>query len=100
MYVGISGISFTCWDFIAEITALVVNSSLTKALRNTCADIIEFDIFKLFVRVLTMRDDEGDGEYLELVFGSVDEKSVEHRVIKANRVYGIMPSMKLSEKMQ
>lgn len=47
-----------------------------------------------------MRDDEGDGEHLELVFDSVDEKSLEHRVIKANRVYGTMPSMKLSEKMQ
>ena len=100
MYAGISGISSTCWDSIAEVTALAVNSPPTKALRNTCAGITEFDIFKLPVRVLTMRDDEGDGEHLELVFGSVDEKSVEHRVIKANRVYGTMPSMKLSEKMQ
>lgn len=45
-----------------------------------------------------MRDEEGDGEHLELVFGSVDEKSVEHRVIKPNRVYGTMPSMKPREK--
>lgn len=100
MYAGISGISSTCWDSIAEVTALAVNSPPTKALRNTYAGITESDIFKLPVRVLTMRDDEGDGEHLELVFGSVDEKSVEHRVIKANRVYGTMPSMKLSEKMQ
>ena len=100
LYAGISGISSTCWDSIAEVTALAVNSPPTKALRNTCAGITEFDIFKLPVRVLTMRDDEGDGEHLELVFGSVDEKSVEHRVIKANRVYGTMPSMKPREKMQ
>ena len=100
LYAGISGISSTCWDSIAEVTALAVNSPPTKALRNTCAGITEFDIFKLPVRVLTMRDDEGDGEHLELVFGSVDEKSVEHRVIKANRVYGTMPSMKPREKME
>ena len=99
MYAGISGISSTCWDSIAEVTALAVNLLPTKVLRNTCAGITEFDIFKLPVRVLTMRDDKGDGEYLELVFGSMDEKSVEYRVIKANRVYGTMPSMKLSEKM-
>ena len=99
LYAGISGISSTCWDSIAEVTALAVNSPPTKALRNTCAGITEFDIFKLPVRVLTMRDEEGDGEHLELVFGTVDEKSVEHRVIKTNRVYGTMPSMKPREKM-
>lgn len=100
LYAGISGISSTCWDSIAEVTALAVNSPPTKALRNTCAGITEIDIFKSPVRILTMRDDEGDGEHLELVFGSVDEKTVEHRVIKANRVYGTMPSMKRREKMQ
>lgn len=99
LYAGISGISSTCWDSIAEVTALAVNSPPTKALRNTCAGITEFNIFKLPVRILTMRDEEGDGEHLELVFGTVDEKSVEHRVIKTNRVYGTMPSMKPNEKM-
>ncbi len=99
LYADISGISSTCWDSIAEVTALAVNSPPTKALRNTCAGITEFDIFKLPVRILTMRDEKGDGEHLELVFGSVDEKSVEHRVIKTNRVYGTMPSVKPSEKM-
>ena len=66
------------------------NSQLTsiKALRNTCAGITEFDIFKLPVRILAMRDDEGDGEQLELVFGTVDEKSVEHRIIKPERLKG------------
>lgn len=98
-YAGISGISSTCWDSIAEVTALAVNSPPTTALRNTCAGITEFGIFKLPVRILTMRDEEGDGEHLELVFGSVDEKSVEHRVIKPNRVYGTMPSMKPREEL-
>lgn len=100
LYAGISGISSTCWDSIAEVTALAVNSPPTKVLRNTCAGITEFDIFKLPVRILTMRDQEGDGEHLELVFGNLDEKSVEHRTIKANRVYGTMPSMKPGEKME
>lgn len=44
------------------------------------------------MRVLAMRDDEGDGEYLKLVFGCADEKSVERKIIKTNRVYGTMPS--------
>lgn len=99
LYAGISGISSTCWDSIAEVTALAVNSPPTRVLRNTCAGITEFDIFKLPVRILTIRDEEGDGEHLELVFGSVDEKSVVHRVIKPNRAYGTLPSMKPSEKM-
>ena len=98
-YAGITGISSTCWDSIAEVTALAVNSSPTTALRNTCAGITEFDIFKLPVRILAMRDEEGDGEHLELVFGNLDEKSVENRVIKPNRVYGTMPSVKPREKM-
>ena len=98
-YAGITGISSTCWDSIAEVTALAVNSSPTTALRNTCAGITEFAIFKLPVRILAMRDEEGEGEHLELVFGNLDEKSVESRVIKPNRSYGTMPSVKPREKM-
>lgn len=94
LYSGISGISSTCWDSIAEVTALAVNTTPTRALRNTCAGITEMNIFKLPVRVLAMRDAEGDGEHLELVFGNVDEKTIESRTIKANRVYGTMPSVK------
>ena len=94
LYSGISVISSTCWDSIAEVTALAVNTTPTRALRNTCAGITEMNIFKLPVRVLAMRDAEGDGEHLELVFGNVDEKTVESRTIKANRVYGTMPSVK------
>lgn len=94
LYAGISGISSTCWDSIAEVTALAVNTTPTTALRNTCAGITEMNIFKLPVRILAMRDAEGDGEHLELVFGNVDEKTVESGTIKANRVYGTMPSVK------
>ena len=99
LYAGISGISSTCWDSIAEVTALAVNSHYAKELRNTCAGISEFDIFKLPVRILATRDREGDREHLELVFGNLDEKSVEDRIIKPNRTYGTLPSMKPSEKM-
>ena len=71
-----------------------MNSTPTTALRNTCAGITKFHIFKLPVRILTRRDDEGDGEHLELVFGSVKEDEVEVRTIKTNRNYGTMPSLR------
>ena len=98
IYAGVSGISSTCWDSIGEVTALAMNSTPTAALRNTCAGITELNIFKLPVRVLAFRDEEGDGEHLELVFGNQDEKTVENKIIKANRVYGTMPAMKAREK--
>ena len=88
IYAGISGISSTCWDSIAEVTALAINSTPTTALRNTCAGITELNIFKLPVRILAFRDTEGDGEHLELVFENLDEKALENKTIKANRVYG------------
>lgn len=99
LYAAISGISSTCWDSIGEVTALAVNTVPTTALRNTCAGIKELGIFKLPVRILAMRDEEGDGEHLELVFGATDEKAVENRIIKPNRVYGTMPSVRPREKM-
>ena len=92
LYAGITGISSTCWDSISEVTALAVNSAPSALLRNTCAGITELGIFKIPVRVLAVRDDESsDGEHLELVFGELDEKAIQHQVIKQNRVYGTMP---------
>ncbi|KAL8779968.1 MAG: hypothetical protein Q9213_006693 [Squamulea squamosa] len=85
------GISSTAWDSISEVTALAINSTPTAALRNTCAGITELRIFKLSVRVLVRNDVEGEGEYLELVFGDVDQEKVEDSTIKPNRVYGTMP---------
>lgn len=67
-----------------------MNSTSTTALRNTCAGISELKVFKLPVRVLTTRDEEGEGEHLELVYGSMGEKSLQNRTIKKNRVYGTM----------
>ena len=99
IYAGALGISSTCWDSIAEVTALAINSTPTAALRNTCAGITELNIFKLPVRVLAFRDVEGDGEHLELVFGKLDEKALENKTIKANRVYGTMFDLKAHEKM-
>ena len=98
IYAGISGISSTCWDSIGEVTALAMNSTPTAALRNTCAGITELSIFKLPVRVLAFRDAEGDGEHLELVFGDLDEKTLENKTIKTNRAYGTMPNMDAHDK--
>lgn len=99
LYAGITGISSTCWDSISEVTALAVNSTPSVLLRNTCAGITELDIFKTPVRVLAFRDNENsDGEHLELVFGDLDEKSIQHQVIKKNRVYGTMPIIALEKK--
>ena len=98
IYAGVSGISSTCWDSIAEVTALAINSNPTTALRNTCAGITELNIFKLPVRVLAKKDIEGDGEHLELVFGRVDEKTIEQETIRPDRVYGTMPLLTPQEK--
>ena len=99
LYAGISGISSTCWDSIGEVTALAVNSKPTALLRNTCAGITELSIFKTPIRVLAFRDnDNSDGEHLELVFGDLDEKSIQHQVIKENRVYGTMPALALKRR--
>ena len=75
-----------------------MNSTPTAALRNTCAGITELNIFKLPVRVLAFRDAEGDGEHLELVFGKLEEKMLENKTIKANRVYGTMPTVQAHDK--
>lgn len=91
LYSGITGISSNCWDTIAEVTALAVNSTPTAALRNTCAGITELHIFKLPVRILMSKDEEGEGEHLELVFGKVDEEKTKGKTIQANRTYGTLP---------
>lgn len=70
-----------------------MNSTPTTLLKNTCAGIMELSIFKLPVRVIAIRDDEGDGEHLELVFGNLDEKDVRGTPIKPNRVYGTLPKI-------
>ena len=82
------GISSTCWDSIAETTALAMNSSSTKALRNTCAGISEVHVFKLPVRVSAMPNDDGNGEHLELVFGN---DGASGNPVKANKAYGNQP---------
>lgn len=64
-----------------------MNSTPTAALRNTCAGITELHIFKLPVRVLVVKDEEGEGEHLELVFGNVDQEKIEDTTIKANVAY-------------
>ena len=87
-YAGVSGISSTSWDSVAEVTALAANSTPTKELQNTCAGITEHRTFELPVRVLVTPDDEGDGEHLEMVFGDIDDGEAEKRRIMPGRVYG------------
>ena len=70
-----------------------MNSTPTTALRNTCAGISEIRIFKLPVRILAMRDLEGEGEHLELVFGDVDAEKAKEMSIKPNRKYGTLPAI-------
>ena len=93
-YAGVSGISSTSWDSVAEVTALAANSTPTKELQNTCAGITEHRTFELPVRVLVTRDNEGDGEHLEMVFGDVDDGEAEKRRIMPGRVYGRLPEKK------
>lgn len=86
------GISSTCWDSISEVTALAMNSPPTTVLRNTCAGITEIRIFRTPVRILTMKDQEGEGEHLEIVFGDIEDEDSQKRAIKPNRKYGTMPA--------
>lgn len=93
-----TGISSTCWDSIGEVTALAMDSTPTVLLRNTCAGIMELNIYKLPVRVLAIRDSEGDGDHLELVFGNTDGKEVGGTPITPNRVYRTLPKLAKVEK--
>ena len=68
-----------------------MNSTPTKALRNTCAGITELHMFLLAVRMFARPFDEGEGEHLELVFG---DKETGGRLIQANVAYGTMPPCK------
>ena len=69
-----------------------MNSPPTTVLRNTCAGITEIRIFRTPVRLLTMRDSEGEGEHLEMVFGDIEDEESLKRAIKPNRKYGTMPA--------
>lgn len=40
------------------------------------------------MRVLAMKDEEGEEEHLELVFGSVDDEQGSAKRVKRNQVYG------------
>ena len=68
-----------------------MNSTPTEALRNTTAGISELNVFKLLVRVLTVRDGgASEGEHLELVFEHEGEKDEQltRGTIEVNRAYG------------
>ena len=65
-----------------------MNSTPTSLLRNTSAGVEDAKIYKLPARIFARPDDTGEGEHLELVLGEQDEKTVEQRTLKVNRVYG------------
>ena len=69
-----------------------MNSTPTDLLRNTCAGITESRIFSIPLRVLAFRDEEADGEHLEMVFGAVEKDYCELKAIKPNRKYGTIPA--------
>ena len=70
---------------------MAANSTPSKELQNTCAGITEHRIFELPVRVLVSRDNKGDGEHLEMVFGDIDDEEARKRRIMPGRVYGRLP---------
>ena len=70
-----------------------MNSRPAKSLQNTCGGISGLGTYKTPVRILVMKDGEGEGEHLELVFGDDVEHSDDgSNTIKANRAYGALPS--------
>ena len=87
---AIIGISSTCWDSIAEVAALAMNSTPTKALRNTCAGIKELHTFQLLTRVIVVPVSEGEGEHLELLLGN---EAADNKQVSPNRKYGTMPAL-------
>ena len=68
--------------------ALAINSAPTSLLRNTSSGIAGTNIFKYPAQILAKPDEDGEGEHLELIIGEPDEKTVERRRLKVNRVYG------------
>ena len=89
-----TGVNSTSWDSIAEVTALAMNSTPTAHLRNTCAGTSELHIFKLPVRIVASKDEEGEGEHHELVFGDVPKEKTMRDLIEPNRAYGTTPNIK------
>ena len=74
-------------------TALTINSAPTTLLKNTYAGITKFNISKHPIRVLAIRDNKGDGEHWELVFGNIDEKNIKDTSIQPNKIYRTLPKV-------
>ena len=81
-YAGISGISSSSWNSIAELVALALNSAQTDRLRNTAAGITGLEVFREPVRVCAV-----NGDHLELVFQDKARPRVAYSQVKANRLY-------------
>ena len=79
IYAASSGISSFAWDSTAEIVALAMNSTPTRALQNTCAGIIGTKAFKTSVKIVETTDG-----HLELFFGDEDSSSAQISSLKVN----------------
>ena len=90
IYLGISGISSTAWDSIAEIVALAMNSSPTKHLQNTCAGIFGSKTFQIPVKIMVTNGGSGKDEHLELVFGVAEQRNAQMSRMEANKKYGTL----------
>jgi hypothetical protein len=81
-YTIITGQSELTWGSIAELTALALNSSPTRAMKNTSAGISQVETFR---RTVSVREVE-QHHRLELVFDQ-DSNSSLHRRVNAGRAY-------------
>jgi hypothetical protein len=70
IYEMMPGLSSSSWDSVAELLAIAMNSSPSKALQDTCARISQLATMKLVVRVVATEVDQ-----LDLDFTSPSEES-------------------------
>ncbi|KAL3418074.1 hypothetical protein PVAG01_09789 [Phlyctema vagabunda] len=82
VYTFVTGRSSMTWRSLSELTALAINSTPNKALKNTSAGISETSTFQKLVGVREVEEHER----LELVFGH-DADTLTHRRITVGRAY-------------
>lgn len=100
IYLGMSGISSTAWDSIAEIVALAMNSSPTKHLQNTCAGVLGIKTFQTPVRIMVTNEGSGKDEHLELVFGDEEQGNAQMSRMEVNKKYGTLHTDRENQKGQ
>jgi hypothetical protein len=81
LYTFITGRSDLTWSSIAELTALAINSSPTRALENTSAGISQVEMFR---KTVSVREVEKHRR-LELVFDQDSDSDLHRRVVVGRR---------------